>query len=262
MRSPKALWIAGLLVLVVISLWKALNVYTEWLWISQVGYASVFVTIYKARLVLLLVVGAVLFFWLWGNCRIARRSTSEDITFIGKRLLPPAERAAIEQHIDKAIIIVTLLVAVVGAILASHRALPLLQFMNSTSFTGDDGTVLTDPIFGREIAFYVFRLPFYRDLFGWAFQFFVVTTLIVAALHYLNGGIQIQSQFQRVKPGVKVHLSVLLAMLAVLKAIGYQLDKFDLLYSPAGQVFGASYTDVNARLPALNLLILISLFAA
>ena len=65
-----------------------------------------------------------------------------------------------------------------------------------------------------------------------------------------------------VSSGAKAHLSVLLAFVAVLKAFAYRLDSMELLYSPRGKVFGASYTDVVAHLPALNLLILISLFGA
>ena len=65
-----------------------------------------------------------------------------------------------------------------------------------------------------------------------------------------------------VSSGAKAHLSVLLAFIAILKAFAYRLDSMELLYSPRGKVFGASYTDVIAHLPALNLLILISLFGA
>ncbi|HSF87121.1 MAG TPA: UPF0182 family protein [Acidimicrobiia bacterium] len=127
-------------------------------------------------------------------------------------------------------------------------------------FGGDFGVV--DPIFENDVGLYVFRLPFYRALFGWMFQLFIVLALVVAVIHYLNGGIQVQQDSRRVSPGVKVHLSVILALLALLKAVGYWLDTWDLLYSERGQVTGASYTDVNAQLPALRLLILISIVAA
>ena len=90
----------------------------------------------------------------------------------------------------------------------------------------------------------------------------LVTTLVVVAAHYLNGGIKIATPGQRTSDAVKAHISVLVALMALLKAVGYQFDKWELLYSGRGQVFGASYTDVNAQLPALNLLIFISIFAA
>jgi uncharacterized membrane protein (UPF0182 family) len=131
-----------------------------------------------------------------------------------------------------------------------------LLFRNRQSFGA------TDPVFGKDIGFHVFQVPFFRDLIGWGFQFFLITLLVVAALHYLNGGIQVQPRRQMVAAGVKVHLSVLLAILALLKAGGYWLDRYDLLYSERGAVFGATYTDVHAQLPALNLLMWISIGAA
>ena len=89
-----------------------------------------------------------------------------------------------------------------------------------------------------------------------------MTTLVVIAAHYLNGGIKIATPGQRTSDAVKAHISVLVALMALLKAVGYQFDKWELLYSGRGQVFGASYTDVNAQLPALNLLIFISIVSA
>jgi hypothetical protein len=105
-------------------------------------------------------------------------------------------------------------------------------------------------------------VPFLRDVSGWAFQLVLVLALVVVAVHYLNGGIRIQGPGAHTSSGAKAHISILLALLALLKAVMYQLDKWDLLYSSRGQVFGASFTDVNAQVPALNLLIIISLVAA
>ncbi|NNC76160.1 MAG: UPF0182 family protein [Acidimicrobiia bacterium] len=128
---------------------------------------------------------------------------------------------------------------------------------------GDFG--LLDPIFSNDVGLYVFSLPFYRDAFTWMFQLMLVTILVTAALHYLNGAIQLQTPNgvrRSVSGGVKVHLSALLAVLALLKAVGYQLDRWELLYSTRGRVVGASFTDVNAQEPALFLLVLISIVAA
>ncbi len=130
-----------------------------------------------------------------------------------------------------------------------------LLFRNGTEF----GTA--DPIFDNDLSLYVFQLPFYNVLFGWFFQLVLVIAVVSASLHYLNGAVEFSFN-RRVQAGVKVHLSVLFASLAVLKAFGYLLNRWELLYSERGQVFGASFTDVNAQLPALNLLILISLVAA
>ena len=107
-----------------------------------------------------------------------------------------------------------------------------------------------DPVFGRDVSFYVFRLPFYQFLYGWAFAALVVVTLVVAGAHYVTGGIRPQSAAERVTPQVKAHLSVLIGLIALLRAWGYRLGQYNLLYSTRGKISGASYTDLHAELPA------------
>ena len=119
-----------------------------------------------------------------------------------------------------------------------------------------------DPQFGADIGFYVFTLPFLRFIFEWTFAALVIVLLVTAVAHYLNGGIRVQGPFQRVTPQVKAHLSVILGAMALLKAFGYWLQRFELNFSTRGAVHGASYTDVKAELPALNMLIVISVAAA
>ena len=80
-------------------------------------------------------------------------------------------------------------------------------------------------------------------------------------LHYINGGIRLQTAGERVQPQVKAHLSVLLALIALVRAGDYWLARFELTTSDRGAVMGATYTDVKAQLPAIQLLILISLFS-
>ena len=245
-------------IVLLLTLRQVATFWTDYLWFSSVGQERVWSTLILSRVLLVVVASLVAFALLWVNLVLADRLSPR----LGVVPGGPDEEIVMrfQEWVEPRVRVVRLAVAAAFGILIGLAAgawwEDFLLFTNHKPFG------IVDPQFGRDLGFYVFRLPFYRDLFGWAFQFFLVTTLIVAALHYLNGGIQVQSTFQRVKPGVKVHISVLLAILALLKAIGYQLDKFDLLYSSQGQVFGASYTDVNARLPALNLLIMISVFAA
>ena len=96
----------------------------------------------------------------------------------------------------------------------------------------------------------------------WAFGFLIVTTILVAVVHYLNGGIRIQPMGERVTPNAKAHLSVLLAMAALVKAADYWLQRYELTFVEGSTFDGAGYTDVKARLPAIQLLLLISLLAA
>jgi uncharacterized protein len=118
-----------------------------------------------------------------------------------------------------------------------------------------------DPQFDTDVGFFVFQLPFLDFVVGWLFAAFIIILFVTAGAHYLNGGIRVQTPLQRVTPQVKAHLSVLLGVLALIKAADYWLQRYELAFSTRGVVDGAGYTDVNAQLPALNLLILIALFA-
>ena len=131
-----------------------------------------------------------------------------------------------------------------------------ILFRNSTPFNA------TDPQFHRNVGYFVFTLPFQQFVIHWTLVALVVILLVTALSHYLNGGIRLQGQRPRVRPAVKAHLSVILGLIALTKAVGYYLARFNLDLSSNGYVQGAGYTDVHARLPALELLILVSLAAA
>jgi len=117
---------------------------------------------------------------------------------------------------------------------------------------------VTDPIFGRDIGFFLFELPFLRMIQG-LFNGIVIAALLVALARYLvaaaNGGLVFTTP-------VRVHLAVLGALFLLSVAFGYQLDKLELSYSARGVAAGVSYTDQNAQFLALDLLTAISGIAA
>ena len=115
-----------------------------------------------------------------------------------------------------------------------------------------------DPQFKANVGFYVFRLPFAQFVVSWAFGALVLVTLISIAFHFVNGSIRPQDRVQRVSPQAKVHISVLIAGGTLLRAANYWLSRYELTGSERGVVRGALYTDVNAQLPATNLMILVS----
>lgn len=120
-----------------------------------------------------------------------------------------------------------------------------------------------DPVFNRDLGFYFFTLPFQKAVTTWAFSVLLVTLLVTTLAHLFLGGIRPEAQRgRRVVPGVRAHLSVLAGVIVLVQAWVYRLDQYDLLFSTRGQVTGASYTDVNAELPALKLLVLIAIVAA
>lgn len=234
------------------------TLWTDYLWYDSLDASDVWVTLTFTKV--WLVAGAVLvaFLVIWINLFVVDRVSPRSFVFAET----PDEELLERYHewIEPRASIVRFGFSVFFAMLVGLGAATWwqdwLQWRSGVSF----GVV--DPVFQNDISRYVFGLPFYRDVYGWMFQLLLITTLVVVAAHYLNGGIKIGTPGQRTSDGVKAHISILVAGIALLKALGYVFAKWELLYSERGAVFGASFTDVNAQVPALNLLIFISIISA
>lgn len=231
------------------------NQITDYLWFDAAGYRSVWAGVLSAK-VLLGVFFTVLFFVLcWANLWLADRLSPEY------REASPEEEAIarVRQVIGERWGQIRAAVSVVFAL--SLGAGASVQWKNWILFrnAGDFGEV--DAHFGQDIGFFVFRMPFLTWLIGWLFTAVLVVLVLTVGMHYLGGGIRIQSLTERVTPQVKGHISMLLAALALIRAAEYWLDRFALAYSFDGKFAGLSYTDATARLPIKSLLILIALLS-
>lgn len=229
--------------------------WTDFLWFDSLGLGDVFSGILGAQLTLVLAFSLLFFLLLFVNLTIAdrvapkfRNSGPEELVL--ERYREVMGRRAGLVRAGVAAVFALLFGASAGAEWDSW-----LLFSHAQDFGVDD------PEFGNDIGFYVFRLPFLSFVVEWLFVSLVIVLCITAVAHYLNGGIRMQSPFQRVTPQVKTHLSVLLALAAFVKAFDYWLQRYELLFSNRSVIDGAGYTDLNAQLPAINLLLVISLAA-
>src|SRR5690606_29601074 len=142
-----------------------------------------------------------------------------------------------------AIIAGSLFFAVIFGSIAAGKWEIVLQYLNREPFGIDD------PQFGRDIGFHVFTLPFLRFAYGWLMGVAVLTTLAVSTLYlfrYFIGGYDAGAMRQ-----TRIHLALLLIAVIALFVWRYWLDRFEMSFSTAGVVFGATYTDIHARLPFL-----------
>lgn len=232
------------------------GVYTDWLWFDALGQPNVWSTILTTQLLLVAIFAAAFFAVLWGNLVLADRLKPSLRAPSAEEDLVERYHAAVGVHGGKVRFAIAFLFALISGANTASQWQSWVLFRNG----GDFGR--TDPLFGRDAGFYVFKLPFLSFVVDWIFATMVLTIVVVLIAHYLNGGIRAAAASDRVAAGVKLHLSILLAVLAVLRAGSYWLDRFHLLTSERGVYDGALATDVNIQLPALNLLILISLFCA
>ena len=229
--------------------------YTDYLWFDSLGFSDVFRGVLGAKVVLGLIFTGVFFVLLWVNLLIADR--------LAPRFRPAGpEEEVIERYrelIGNRTGLVRTAVAALFAVIAGAGVSG--QWNSWLLFTNARDVGVDDPQFNVDVGFYLFRLPFLSYVVDWAFASVVIVLIVTAVAHYLNGGIRVSGPGQRATPAVKGHLSVLLGVLAVLRAASYWLGRYELTFSTRGVVDGATYTDVKAQLPALNLLFLISLAA-
>ncbi len=259
-RTPgrgRAFLVIGVVVLflVLTSLRGIAGFYTDYLWFDSLGKSSVFSGVLGAKIALAVIFTGAFFVMLWANLVIA------------DRLAPPFRPAGpdeefLERYHDLVAGRTGWVRAGVSALLALIAGAGVSSEWNSwLLFTHGGSFGVKDPQFQTDVGFYVFKLPFLSFVSGWLFASLLIVLIVTAVAHYLNGGIRVSSMGQRVTPVVKAHLSVLLGLLALVKAVGYWLQRYELTVSSRGYVDGAGYTDVKAQLPAIYLLLCISVAA-
>lgn len=255
-----------LIVVMVVLLISAKHIayfWTEYLWFASLGYSSVFIR----RLVAQFSVGAIA--WLlftaivFSNVLIAYRLAGIHKM---RMLLRQAFHPTLVSWIERTMMVLLLLaVCVLGLSVATfvgRQWETVLKFIYATPFN------LKDPILRQDASTYMLRLPFYNQLYK-----FLLTTLFAALiatlLMYLaSSAIELISHRRYIAPYVRSHVSCLLSGLLMVKAFGYRLDMFKLLfdYGAAGAipsaVWGASYTDVYVRLPVLYVMMALAVLGA
>jgi len=242
--------------IVLVGAGQAVPLYTDWLWYGEVGFTEVFTTVLSLRGWLLLGVGAVVFGFVYGNLWLAARTAAPDVLWELDDQLGLPGRAILEPLIRKLLLPVIAVIGILSGLRASASWDMVLGYVNATPF----GT--TDPLFGRDIAFFVFELPLWRFLYGGALTLVIGTLLLSVATYVLLRSLVLTAQGPRLAAGARTHLLALGALLLLLRALGFWLDRYELVYSPRGVVFGASYTDVHATLPVLGALTALALLCA
>lgn len=264
-RLPKIL----ISFIVLLSLLTASSgLFEDWLWFKDLGYTQLFWTPILSKLLFQAVNGTILFIFIAGTLLSVRHAI---ITFVNERL---RKRMRLVQDMNRPIFSlsqrkVTVWLLVISAVLSfvvSFVAgftgwLDILSFIYPTPF----GQL--DPIFSKDLAFYFFQLPFLRTLFNAFFGPLFLLTLFTTIFYIVTGVIRFRTkklwQTGSVSLGsARKHLAFLIGVLFALKAFGYYLDVYQLLYSVHGHVVGAGYTDLMVTLPALKILIGISVLGS
>jgi uncharacterized membrane protein (UPF0182 family) len=234
--------------------------FVDVLWFREVGFSQVFWTVLRTKVVLGLVFGIAFFALLYSNLWIVRRFTPRFRPLSPEQEIIERYRIQFEPYAWWLLPLFAAVIAFFVGLGVTPQWRAFLLWRNSSGVTFG----AAEPLFHRDAAFYVFSLPWLKFVQGWLFSALVGVLVISALAHYLWGGIRPNAPGlgEKVTPQVKAHLSVLLGLIMLTKAWGYYLGQFDLLTSSRGVVTGASYTDVNAQLPALRILVFIAIACA
>jgi uncharacterized membrane protein (UPF0182 family) len=236
--------LAGVVVLFIL-VNMAKGFYTEWLWFSSLGFGSVYATILKTKLLVFFAAAIIFCLLLSGNLVLAMRLAPRS----GDNLLPWAIMKRLRRAVRWNIILGILVLSLIFGLVAQGNWQVILQFFNGQPFG------IADPVFHKEISFYVFTLPFLNMLKGW-FQGALIVILLGTVGAYLLIHASQRLRFDFTRP-VLGHIGGLVMAILGLFAWGYWLGIWELVFSSRGVVFGASYADMYAKLPAQWILLVV-----
>jgi len=241
--------------LVIFSANRVAVLLTDFWWFDERGFRNVFTTVLSTRIVLGIVFGLFLAALIAVNLFLVRKLRPFTIP-------NSPQQAQIQRYRDLADPYLPWLIAAIAVLFGfTSGAAVSAQWETFLLWQNASEVGVADPQFGADVGFYLFELPFWTLLQTWLFTSLVLTTLLTAGGHYLLGGIRPEAEGEKILPSVKAHLAVLVALALGIRAWGYWLDRYQLNFSDRGTVTGASYTDVNAELPALYLLIGVSVIS-
>lgn len=240
---------------------RLVHLLTEFWWFQSTGFTEVFWTRLTWKMLVGLVSFSVYAVFLGINAYLAwRGSRNRTIKMQNFRALQltQTELERYTNQVARYLIIGLIgLVAWVAAVASAAAWETMLKALKA-SMVGE-----RDPIFAQDIGFYLFQLPFYQGLHSWVLLLLVWGLAMALMIYFLKGMITLRLGWQRLVSGPpKTHLSLLLAAIAVIVAWGFWLERYQILYSPTGVVFGAGYTDAHAQLFAYGIMALLSLIFA
>jgi uncharacterized membrane protein (UPF0182 family) len=257
-RGKVTIAVVAAALIVLIFLDQIVSVWTDWLWYTEVGYTNVYGGVLRTKIALFLIFAVLVTVVLGANL------------YLAYRLRPVLRASSAEQHAleryrsvlaPRILLWIGILAGLIGlfsGLSAQGHWQQWMLFQNGGSFG------VNDPQFGIDVGYYVFKFPFYRYLLDVGFTITSLTIIFSLGVHYLFGGVRLQGAGDRMSVGARAHLTALLGFFVVLKAVAYFLDQRGLLldYNSGTNLSGAGYTDINAVLPAKQILIWVSVLVA
>jgi uncharacterized protein len=232
-----------------------INLYIDWLWFKEVFYESVFFKIFTTELVTGCLAFLVFFGFLYLNLLFASRYRSSSVRVLDDGVFYTQQKEMIKPYIRPIILWGSVFIALMSGLRGKEVWEDFLLFLNATDFQS------IDPLFNKDLGFYIFQLPFIEYIHISLSILTLLTVIFVALLYILQDGIHLNPQDVHVGKTPKIHLMMLVGLFLFLKAWGYKIGMFNLLLYKRGIIFGAGYADIYGKLPVLKILLFLSIAA-
>ena len=218
---------------------------TDWWWFSEVGHTQIFIKSLVSKIVLFLSAGIFAAVFLLINFSLATRSKISWTAILPEALIGRPMNLD-SRIVKKLAVVLSVVIAVFFGLAAAANWQEVLKFISGAAFGA------SDPIFNKDIGFYIFSLPVFQTGLG-LIKFLVLLTLIgCAIIYFLRGSLNVASlrllKQMQIERGARIHLGILLAIFLSTIVAGVYLSRFTLLTSQSGLVFGATYTDATVRI--------------
>jgi uncharacterized membrane protein (UPF0182 family) len=228
---------------------------TDWWWFREIGYEIVFTRSLTTQVLLFLAAGGLTFGGLYLNLRVAQRG------LVANPILLQLAQSAPRLNLTVALRRLSLPLSLGLGLLAGFGASAAWDLVLRAIYGVPFGIV--DPVFSRDIGFYVFTLPALSAAIGFLFSLAVLSLLLVVPVYWVRGDLAPGPRGLLIEPSAGLHIAILLAVLLLLTALRLWVVEIpSLLYSTTGPLIGASYTDLHARLPALRVTAVLAALAA
>lgn len=254
----------GLVMLLLVLAVTGARMYTDWLWFQSLGFQRIFMTIIISDIGLRVAVGLVFFVLLFLNLMLTRGpllKASQKAAVLREDDVLTIQNSPWSQFLTPRLLLVvftalSLIMAFLFSFTVAGDWVTLQKFLHPTAFG------IIDPVFKQDVGFYVFKLPFYMFLYKVAIWVILVIAFWVSAVYLLVNATQGNPGRLLQNISARYHLSFLAALFFGLKALGYQLDQYALLFTHHGAVWGPGYTATHATMVAYKVLIVIAIVCA
>lgn len=254
-----------LIIALIILISSSSQIYIDWLWFANLNLSHTFLTMFFSNFFLRVLVGLLFSIAIFINISFTKKPLLEYINVKKEsnvESLFGKENEILTRYLNKKKLNYIFILAslILGFLFSSIRQdlwKIVLEYLNQTSFN------ITDPIFSKDIGFYVFSLPFFNFIKEMGMVLTIISLITVGIIYILGSGINTFNEIKfKLTNRAKNHISILLVLFLILKAWDYRLSMYNLLYSTGGVVFGAGYTDINANLLGLKILFFVAIAIA